>query len=82
MAAKTTVKVALTNNAAKDDVFSLGESQTDSWSLDVLANDPGSATLWSVGVPATTTSGGQMAQVLGADFSYTGPTNGTGHGRL
>ena len=79
MAAKTTVKVALTNNAAKDDVFSLGESQTDSWSLDVLANDPGSATLWSVGVPATTTSGGQMAQVLGADFSYTGPTNGTGH---
>jgi VCBS repeat-containing protein len=56
MAAKTTVKVAVTNNAAKDDSFS-GETSGYDWlseegglvgDLAVLANDPGSAKLLGV----------------------------------
>jgi VCBS repeat-containing protein len=83
MAAKTTVKVAVTNNAAKDDVFNLGESATDSWSLDVLANDPGSATLWSIGAPTTVSStSGQMAQVLSTTFTYGGSVSGTGNMKI
>ncbi|MBF9152122.1 beta strand repeat-containing protein [Novosphingobium jiangmenense] len=83
MAAKTTVKVAVTNNAAKDDVFNLGESATDSWSLDVLANDPGSATLWSIGAPTTVSStSGQMAQVLSTTFNYGGSVSGTGNMKI
>jgi VCBS repeat-containing protein len=54
MAAKTTVKVSLTNNAAKDDSFSeanyswLNENGSLKGDLNVLANDPGSAKLLGV----------------------------------
>lgn len=52
MAAKTTVKVAVTNNAAKDDYFQdLGWLQEDAslhGQLNVLANDPGSARIIGV----------------------------------
>jgi VCBS repeat-containing protein len=79
MAAKTTVKVALTNSAAKDDVFSLGESATDSWTLDVLGNDPGSATLYSIGTPVASSDGsGQMVPASTSTFSYGGAVSGTG----
>lgn len=67
MAAKTTVRVAVTNNAAKDDSFSggtldwLSESGSLSGSLNVLGNDPGSASLYAV--HSTMPSGtGQMAR--------------------
>lgn len=79
MAAKTTVKVATTNAAAKDDTFNLGESATDSWFLDVLANDPGSATLVSVGEPTTTGTSGQMSLTSTGTFQYAGAVSGTGH---
>ncbi|MCW1381584.1 VCBS domain-containing protein, partial [Novosphingobium sp. KCTC 2891] len=61
--AKTSVKVALTNNAAKDDFFTWGENSTtlDGWSvIDVLGNDPGSAKIFSLG-SGTTTSGQMVA---------------------
>jgi Ca2+-binding RTX toxin-like protein len=62
MAAKTTVRVALTNNAAKDDTFSetdyswLNENSTSlAGNLNVLGNDPGSAKLIGVSGTAPTT---------------------------
>lgn len=61
MAAKTTVKVSLTNNAAKDDSFSeadyswLNEDAGLSGNLNVLGNDPGSAKLIGVSDAVPTT---------------------------
>jgi VCBS repeat-containing protein len=82
MAAKTTVKVATTNAAAKDDFFTLGENQ-DGWSLDVLANDPGSATLFSVGAPtAISTTSGQMLQTSSGTFAFTGSNGVSGTGNM
>jgi VCBS repeat-containing protein len=43
----TTVKIATLTGAAKDDVFMLSEG-TGNYELDVLANDPGSAKLYSL----------------------------------
>ena len=43
----TTVKIATLTGAAKDDVFTLSEG-TGTYELDVLANDPGSAKLYSL----------------------------------
>lgn len=59
MAAKTTVKVALLTGAAKDDVFSdlLNEDMLQA-DLNVLANDPGSAKVVSIGMPS---GSGQLA---------------------
>jgi len=60
MAAKTTVKVATTNNAAKDDYFNnldwMAEDHELAGCLDVLGNDPGSARLIGVSknLPAST----------------------------
>jgi VCBS repeat-containing protein len=54
MAAKTTAKVAVQTGAAKDDILGGGSEDNTSANLAVLANDPGSANLWSFdqGVPA------------------------------
>ncbi|MDF8333296.1 VCBS domain-containing protein [Novosphingobium cyanobacteriorum] len=68
--AKTTVKVALTNNAAKDDTFSstdskysfLSENGSLKGNLDVLANDPGAATLYSVQTAPPVSTTAQMAK--------------------
>ena len=60
MAAKTTVKVANTNNAAKDDYFNnldwMAEDHELAGCLDVLGNDPGSARIIGVSknLPAST----------------------------
>jgi len=43
----TTIKIATLTGAAKDDVFALSEGM-GTYELDVLANDPGSAKLYSV----------------------------------
>jgi VCBS repeat-containing protein len=50
MAAQTSIKVTVQTGAAKDDVFDQGQVTEDSGpiALNVLANDPGSAKLWSV----------------------------------
>jgi hypothetical protein len=50
MAAQTSIKVTVQTGAAKDDVFDQGLITEDSGciALNVLANDPGSARLWSV----------------------------------
>jgi VCBS repeat-containing protein len=65
MAAKTSVRVSVTNNAAKDDSFS-GASSGYDWlnedgalkgDLAVLSNDPGSAKLLGVSDTLPTTSG-------------------------
>lgn len=47
MAAKTTTKVATLTGAAKDDIFNLSEGN-GLYALNVLANDPGAAKLYSV----------------------------------
>lgn len=75
MAAKTTVKVAVTNNAAKDDVFTMSEDAAlGQFTLDVLANDPGSATLVSAGTPTTTSStSGQMSLSTTGTFTFRSP---------
>jgi VCBS repeat-containing protein len=54
MAAKTTAKVAALTGAAKDDILAAGNEDTRVADLNVLANDPGAARLWSLdqGVPA------------------------------
>lgn len=79
MAAKTTVKVAADNSAAKDDAFSLDESSANSWSLGVLVNDPASSILWSVGAPVTSGTGrGQMVQSSTGTFTFGGAVSGTG----
>ncbi|PWC61044.1 hypothetical protein TSH7_17555 [Azospirillum sp. TSH7] len=56
MAAQTSVKVAVQTGAAKDDAFSQGQVTEDSRiaSLNVLANDPGSARIWSLYQEQTT----------------------------
>ena len=69
--AKTTVRVAVTNNAAKDDYFQdLGWLQEDAslhGQLNVLANDPGSARIIGVssGLPTST------ANMVNAGASFT-----------
>lgn len=45
---KTTIKLATLTAAAKDDVFSGTEDNVAGANLAVLANDPGSASLYSV----------------------------------
>jgi VCBS repeat-containing protein len=68
MPAKTTVRVALINNAAKDDFFSgdaldwLDEDGSLAGSLNVLGNDPGSATLYSVSDTVPTGTGTMLPQ--------------------
>lgn len=77
--AKTTIKVATTNSAAKDDAFSFGDglSAADGWNfLDVLANDPGSASLYSLGTG--TTSSGQMVPLMSSTVSGTLVNGATG----
>ena len=65
MPAKTTIKVATVNNAAKDDVYSSGAAGEFDWlnenasligSLNVTSNDPGSAKIIGVssGLPTST----------------------------
>jgi VCBS repeat-containing protein len=56
MAVQISVKVATQTGAAKDDLFNEGQITEDSLvgSLNVLANDPGSAKLWSVYQDANT----------------------------
>jgi VCBS repeat-containing protein len=68
MAANTTVKVAQNTGAAKNDIFTslqsgLSEDATSA-KLDVLANDPGSAALYSL--LQSTTGFVTMPKVLGA----------------
>jgi VCBS repeat-containing protein len=74
MAAKTTVKVAVTNNAAKDDYYSdLGWLQEDAslhGQLNVLANDPGSARIIGVSQNLPTSTANMVNS--GATFTPTG----------
>jgi VCBS repeat-containing protein len=79
MAAKTTVKVAVDNSAAKNDAFILDESSANSWNLGVLVNDPASSILWSVGAPVASGTGrGQMIQTSTGTFTFGGAVSGTG----
>lgn len=74
--AKTTVKVAVTNNAAKDDYFSdLGWLQEDAelhGQLNVLGNDPGSARI--VGVSQNLPTGTANLVNSGVTFTPVGFT--------
>lgn len=54
---KTTIKLATLTAAAKDDVFSGTEDNIASVNLSVLANDPGSASLYSVWQPVAEANG-------------------------
>src|SRR5262245_42867846 len=93
MAAKTTVRLALTNNAAKDDTFTeanynwLNEDGALKGDLNVLGNDPGSAKLLGVSdVAPTTATPGAMTQpsdtitvhVNGHDYQIVLTTNADG----
>ncbi|MCJ8157947.1 VCBS domain-containing protein [Sphingomonas sp. LaA6.9] len=74
--AKTTIKVAITNNAAKDDSFSgsglewLSEDGSLVGSLNVLGNDPGSAHLWAVSSTAPTGTGYLPQESVGSTDSF------------
>ena len=72
--AKTTVKVAVTNNAAKDDYFQdLGWLQEDAslhGQLNVLANDPGSARIIGVSANLPTSTANMVNS--GATFTPAG----------
>lgn len=76
MAAKTTVKVAVTNNAAKDDYFQdlswLQEDAALHGNLNVLANDPGSAKIIGVSQNLPTSTANMVNS--GATFVPTGFT--------
>lgn len=61
MSANTTTKVALRTGAAKDDVFDHLTEDVLCGDLNVLANDPGSARVVSIGAP--TGSGSQMTPI-------------------
>lgn len=82
MAAKTTIKVAITNSAAKDDSFSgdnldwLSEDGSLAGSLNVLGNDPGSASLWSVSSTEPTGTGNIGQEAAGSEDSFNVNFNG------
>jgi VCBS repeat-containing protein len=69
MAARTTAKVATLTGAAKDDVLQGGTEDSLVTDLNVLANDPGAARLWSLdqGVPAMA-GGAQVPSALDGTF--------------
>jgi len=78
MAFKTTIKVALLTGAAKDDTFTTEETDLSedmlSAFLNVLANDPGSATLYSLqqdltGIDQMTAVTTAFSQLLGATIT-------------
>jgi VCBS repeat-containing protein len=75
MAAKTTAKVAALTGAAKDDILAAGNEDTRVADLNVLANDPGAARLWSLdqGVPAMA-PGLQVPSSLGVFVLASGAT--------
>jgi len=74
--AKVTVKVATTNSAAKDDAFSaadyswLSENGSLKGNLAVLANDPGSASLYSVSSSAPTGTGAMAQEAVGSTDTF------------
>jgi len=72
--AKTTVRVAITNNAAKDDYFQdlswLQEDSSLHGQLNVLANDPGSARIIGVSKSLPTTTANMVNS--GASFTPDG----------
>ena len=77
MPAKTTVRVATTNNAAKDDYFGnldfMAEDQDLAGYLNVLGNDPGSAKL--IGVSQNLPGSTADMVNAGSSFVPTGFTN-------
>jgi VCBS repeat-containing protein len=65
--ASTTVKVSGQSGAAKDDLFAGISEDSSSQTLNVLANDPGSAYLWSIDQNALNApAGSQQPEALGA----------------
>ncbi|MEY4640022.1 MAG: hypothetical protein RLZZ227_16, partial [Pseudomonadota bacterium] len=61
--ASTTVKVSTISGAAKDDLFTASED-TASLNLNVLANDPGSAKIWSLDQKALTAAAGSQQPLV------------------
>jgi VCBS repeat-containing protein len=84
-AAKVTVKVATTNSAAKDDAFSsadyswLSENGSLKGNLAVLANDPGSASLYAVSTTAPTGTGAMAKEDVGSTDTFSVNYNGTNY---
>jgi VCBS repeat-containing protein len=75
MAAKTTAKVSLLTGAAKDDVLGGGTEDATTSDLNVLANDPGAARLWSLDQGVASLAGGsQVASALGSFTLGSGAT--------
>lgn len=63
----TTVKVAAQTGAAKDEMFSAISEDNSSNTLNILANDPGAARLWSLNQSALqAAAGSQLAENLAA----------------
>ena len=83
--AKVTVKVATTNSAAKDDAFSsadyswLSENGSLKGNLAVLANDPGSASLYAVSTTAPTGTGAMAKEAVGSTDTFAVNYNGTSY---
>jgi VCBS repeat-containing protein len=83
--AKVTVKVATTNSAAKDDAFSsadyswLSENGSLKGNLAVLANDPGSASLYSVSSTAPAGTGVIAKEEVGSTDTFAVTYNNTNY---